>query len=118
MQTQSKMNKTYFLCLLVIAIVVLRAIKNYTPTPIQDSDLDIDSAPTESGMESVTTGSSKDGIKYGVVGGGAITFNPNKGKKKTTKKKSGASVKNPQGYVVKDKSGNVIQSPQTNVRAN
>jgi len=69
-------------------------------------------------MNSVTTGTSDDGIDYGVVGGGAITFNPNKGKKKTTKKKSGASIKNPQGYEVKDKSGKTVQSPTTNVRAN
>lgn len=112
------MNKTYFLCLLVIAIVVVRAIKNYTPTPSQENETDINTAPSESGMNSVVTGSSKDGIKYGVVGGGAITFNPNKGKKKTTKKKSGTSVKNPQGYVIKDKSGNILQSPPTNVRVN
>lgn len=112
------MNKTYFLCLLVIAIVVLRAIKNYTPTPKSDTETDVDTAPSEPGMNSVTTGTSKDGIEYGVVGGGAITFNPNKGKKKTTKKKSVASIKNPQGYVVKDKSGNTIQRPTTNVRVN
>lgn len=111
------MNKTYFLCLLVIAIVVLRAIKNYTPTHTQENETDIDTAPIEPGMNSVVIGSSTDGIKYGVVGGGAITFNPNKGKN-TTKKKSGASVKNPQGYVVKDKSGNILQSPPTNVRTN
>lgn len=104
--------------MLVIAIVVLRAIKNYTPTATSESETDIDTSPSEPGMNSVTTGTSDDGIDYGVVGGGAITFNPNKGKKKTTKKKSDASVKNPQGYVVKDKSGNTIQSPTTNVRAN
>lgn len=112
------MNKTYFLCLLVIAIVVLRAIKNYTPTPKDDTETDIDTSPSEPGMNSVTTGKSKDGIKYGVVGGGAITFNPNKGKKKTTKKKNETSNKNPQGYEVKDISGNTSQRPATNVRVN
>lgn len=104
--------------MLVIAIVVIRAIKNYTPTATTETETDIDTTPSELGMDSVTTGTSADGIDYGVVGGGAITFNPNKGKKKTTKKKSGTSVKNPQGYVVKDKIGNTIQSSTTNVRAN
>lgn len=112
------MNKTYFLCLLVIAIVVLRAIKNYTPTPKTDSETDVDTSPSEPGMNSVKTGKSKNGIEYGVVGGGAITFNPDKGKKKTTKKKSVTSIKNSQGYIVKDKSGNTLQSTTTNVRAN
>lgn len=104
--------------MLVIAIVVLRAIKNYTPTATNETETDNNTSPSEPGMNRVTTGTSDNGIDYGVVGGGAITFNPNKGKKKTTKNKSGTSVKNPQGYVVKDKSGNTIQSPTTNVRAN
>ena len=104
------MSKTYFLCLIVCAIVIIREIKNYTPSEKTETK------STEKVGNQVTgtvVGVGADGTPVGVNGGGGISWiDPDLNKADDSKKTPGKTSKK-NGYTVVDPTANI-----PNVRAN